>query len=102
VVPLWRAYHLVEQIERSCRATVRIRVDGTGLLGFKSGYSDGPSSPELQPPVAGMSVNAYTLMGRRPKPTPLFLRASGKIITLRQKRRTVGGSLRSLQQGTAG
>jgi hypothetical protein len=26
-------------------------------------------------------------------PTPLFLRASGKIITLRQKRRTVGGSL---------
>ena len=27
-------------------------------------------------------------------PTPLFLRASGKIITLRQKRRTVGGSLR--------
>ena len=35
-------------------------------------------------------------------PTPLFLRASGKIITLRQKRRTVGGSLRSLHQGTAG
>ena len=32
-------------------------------------------------------------------PTPLFLRASGKIITLRQKRRTVGGSLRSCIKG---
>ena len=59
-MPLWRAYHLVGINRADPPATVRIRVDGSGLLGFKSGFSDGPSSPRTPSrSVAGVSVKAY-------------------------------------------
>ena len=50
-------------------------------------------SPELQPIRRWHECKRVHLDGApTTMPTPLFLRASGKIITLRQKRRTVGGS----------
>jgi hypothetical protein len=62
-------------------ATVRIRVDGTGLLRFKSGFSDGPSSPELQPIRRWHECKGVHLDGApTTMPTPLFLRASGRAI----------------------
>ena len=61
-----------------------------------------PRSPELQPIRRWRECKRVHLDGApTTMPTPLFLRASGKIITLRQKRRTVGGSLRSLHSTVA-
>jgi hypothetical protein len=62
VLPLWRALP-VEQIERSPRA-VRISSCLVPPAWFKLGFRR--TRPELQRTVAGMSVNARTLMGRRP------------------------------------
>jgi hypothetical protein len=62
---------------QSCWQSLQRRLSGRG----------GPSSPELQPIRRWRECNRVHLDGApTTMPTPLFLRASGKIITLRQKR----------------